>query len=170
MVGRTRGTVTIGAVAALALTGAGLAGAAVARSGPVSPVGVITGCYTNAEIHGSHRFVLQDSGTRCPKRTTAVSLGTGTDAGIVTAGTCTLSDLSGPDAANLSATPVAADGGGCDLSGLPSDAVLVATQSSPEPNAGVFFTVTDEGGGEWQFNPICSGSPCTMTFVASPAS
>jgi Collagen triple helix repeat (20 copies) len=44
-----------------------------ATSGPVSSGGLISGCYTNAEVSGSHAFVLQDIGTSCPKGTTAVS-------------------------------------------------------------------------------------------------
>jgi hypothetical protein len=61
--------------AALVLAGGGTAaGAAVASSpSPVSSGGVIDGCYTNAEISGSHVVVLQDQGTSCPKGTTAVS-------------------------------------------------------------------------------------------------
>lgn len=65
----------------LALTAAGLAGVLVigggaalaATSGPESPAGVITGCYGNADVHGSHALILQDGGTSCPKGTTAIS-------------------------------------------------------------------------------------------------
>jgi hypothetical protein len=53
--------------------GGGAAYAAVASSGPVSSTGVVTACYTNAEVNGSHVVVLQDAGTSCPKGTTAVS-------------------------------------------------------------------------------------------------
>jgi hypothetical protein len=62
----------ISGLVALALTGAGVAGAAIASSGPVSS-GVISGCYTNQALNGSHVFVLQDAGTACPKGTTAIS-------------------------------------------------------------------------------------------------
>jgi hypothetical protein len=34
---------------------------------------LITGCYTNAQVNGSHAIVLQDAGTTCAKGTTAVS-------------------------------------------------------------------------------------------------
>jgi hypothetical protein len=68
---RTRtGLLAIGAAIALTV-GGGAAYATVAAS-PVSG-GVISGCYTNAEINGSHVFVLQDASTSCPKGTTAVS-------------------------------------------------------------------------------------------------
>jgi hypothetical protein len=53
------------------LAGGTAAGAAIA--GPIDGSGVIHGCYTNAEINGSHGFVLQDAGTTCSKGTTAVS-------------------------------------------------------------------------------------------------
>jgi len=59
-------------VAALALVAGGTAaGAAIA--GPIDSSGVIHGCYTNRALHGSHVFVLQDAGTKCPHGTTAIS-------------------------------------------------------------------------------------------------
>jgi hypothetical protein len=58
---------------ALALVAGGTAAGAAIASGPVSSSGVIDGCYTNAEVNGSHVFVLQDQGTACPKGTTAIS-------------------------------------------------------------------------------------------------
>jgi hypothetical protein len=63
----------ISGLVALALTGAGVAGAAIASSGPVDASGVVHGCYTNQAVNGSHVFVLQDAGTTCPKGTTAIS-------------------------------------------------------------------------------------------------
>ncbi len=59
--------------AALALVAGGTAAGAAIASSPVSSSGVIDGCYTNAEINGSHVFVLQDQGTTCPKGTTPIS-------------------------------------------------------------------------------------------------
>jgi hypothetical protein len=55
-----------------ATIGGSTAYAAVA-AGPVSSGGVVSGCYTNAEISGSHALVLQNQGTTCPRGTTAVS-------------------------------------------------------------------------------------------------
>jgi hypothetical protein len=58
----------VGSGAALVLAAGGAtAGAAIAGSGPVDGAGVIHGCWTNAEIGGSHVLVLQDSGTSCPR-------------------------------------------------------------------------------------------------------
>jgi hypothetical protein len=54
------------------VAGGGTALAAVASSGPVSG-GVVSGCYTNGAVNGSHALVLQDAYTSCPKGTTAVS-------------------------------------------------------------------------------------------------
>jgi Collagen triple helix repeat (20 copies) len=65
------GLLAIGGAIALTI-GGGTAYAAIAAS-PVSSSGVIDGCYTNAEINGSHVFVLQDQGTACPKGSTAIS-------------------------------------------------------------------------------------------------
>jgi Collagen triple helix repeat (20 copies) len=64
------GLLAIGGAIALTV-GGGTAYATIAAS-PVSS-GVITGCYTNAEVNGSHVFVLQDAGTTCPKGSTAIS-------------------------------------------------------------------------------------------------
>jgi hypothetical protein len=58
-------------VALLLAGGGGIAYATVLS--PVSTSGVINGCYTNAEVNGSHVLVLQDQGTKCPKGTTAIS-------------------------------------------------------------------------------------------------
>jgi Collagen triple helix repeat (20 copies) len=58
-------------VALLLAGGGGIAYATVLS--PVSSSGVINGCYTNAEVNGSHVLVLQDQGTKCPKGTTAIS-------------------------------------------------------------------------------------------------
>jgi hypothetical protein len=69
---KNRGLLIAGLAIALVASG-GTALAASALSGPVSSSGVISGCYTNAEINGSHVFVLQDQGTTCPKGTTAIS-------------------------------------------------------------------------------------------------
>lgn len=70
---RNRTALLAAGFATALVAGGGTALGAVASSGPVSSSGVITGCFTNAEINGSHVFVLQDAGTGCPKGTTAVS-------------------------------------------------------------------------------------------------
>ena len=54
------------------LVGGGVAAYATVLN-PVSSSGVIYGCYTTAAINGSHALVLQDTGTSCPKGTTAIS-------------------------------------------------------------------------------------------------
>jgi len=76
----------------MALTAAGLAGALVmgggvalaTTTGPVSG-GVITGCYTNAEVNGSHALVLPDADTNCPNGGGSITVG----AGFVQVGTVT---------------------------------------------------------------------------------
>jgi hypothetical protein len=71
MLGVRKALIT-GAVSVALVAGGTAAGAAIA-SGPVDSSGVIHGCWTNAEINGTHVFVLQDAGTNCPKGTTAIS-------------------------------------------------------------------------------------------------
>lgn len=56
------------AVALVAVGGTALA----TTTGPVNG-NVITGCYTNAEVNGSHAVVLQDGGASCPKGTSAIT-------------------------------------------------------------------------------------------------
>jgi hypothetical protein len=66
--------VIIAGVATMVIaTGSGVAAAAVMSNGPVDSSGVIHGCWSNAELDGSHVFVLQDAGTSCPKNATAIS-------------------------------------------------------------------------------------------------
>ena len=64
--------IVITGAAALALVAGGTAAGATIASGPVDSSGVIHGCWTNAEINGTHAFVLQDAGTSCPKGTTPI--------------------------------------------------------------------------------------------------
>jgi hypothetical protein len=64
----------IGATTLVLAAGASIAAAAVTSSpSPVDNSGVIHGCWTKAELNGSHVFVLQDAGTTCPRGTTAIS-------------------------------------------------------------------------------------------------
>lgn len=60
--------------AALALVVAAGGGTALAAdAGPVDSAGVVHGCFTDGEFHGSHTLWMQDAGTGCPKDSTAVS-------------------------------------------------------------------------------------------------
>ena len=61
-----------GAVVVLGV-GGGSALAAGPAPSPTDASNVIHGCWTNAAINGTHAFVLQDSGSTCPKGTTAIS-------------------------------------------------------------------------------------------------
>jgi hypothetical protein len=70
---RIRKRYAIPAVITLLLAGGGTAAYATVIASPVSSSGVIHGCYTNAEINGSHMFVLQDQNHACPKGTTPIS-------------------------------------------------------------------------------------------------
>jgi len=63
-------------ILAAGVTGVLVLGSGIAYATVLSPVdssGVIHGCYTNAELNGSHALVLQDAGTSCPRGTTAIS-------------------------------------------------------------------------------------------------
>jgi hypothetical protein len=71
---KNRMVIIAGATALVLAAGASAATAAVMSSpSPVDSSGVIHGCWTNAELNGSHVFVLQNAGTTCPKGTTAIS-------------------------------------------------------------------------------------------------
>ena len=71
----TRTVIIACSAGALTLLGGTAVAAATVLStpSPVSSTGVIDGCWTNAEIGGSHVLVLQDQGTSCPKGTTPIS-------------------------------------------------------------------------------------------------
>jgi hypothetical protein len=66
-------TIFISTVSAFALLAAGTSAGAAITGGPVDNSGVIHGCWTNAAINGTHVVVLQDTGTTCPKGTTAIT-------------------------------------------------------------------------------------------------
>ena len=68
----TRKTLLIAGATMLLVGGGGIAAYATVLN-PVSSSGVIYGCYANAAVNGSHLLVLQDTGTSCPKGTTAIS-------------------------------------------------------------------------------------------------
>jgi hypothetical protein len=68
-----RKVIIAGAVALALTAGASAATAAVMSGGPVDGSGVIHGCYSTTALNGSHVFVLQDTGTSCPRGTTAIS-------------------------------------------------------------------------------------------------
>jgi hypothetical protein len=63
--------IVITGAAVLALVAGGTAAAA-AVAGPIDSAGVIHGCYYPATTSGSHKVVLQDTGTNCPSGTTAI--------------------------------------------------------------------------------------------------
>jgi hypothetical protein len=63
-------TIVIATGATIALIGTGTAYAAVA--GPIDSSGVIHGCYYPATTSGSHKVVMQNTGTNCPSGTTAI--------------------------------------------------------------------------------------------------
>lgn len=67
----TRPVIAAGAITLL-VAGGGIAAYATVLN-PVSSSGVIFGCYTTTAHNGSHRLVLQDTGTSCPSGTTAIS-------------------------------------------------------------------------------------------------
>ncbi len=143
-----------GATALALAAGTGAATAAIMSSRtPVDSSGVIHGCYTNTAANGSHAFRLQDAGTSCRKGTTAIAWNQqgparpSVDIGTVTwdAGSCSLSNLSGPSQAGLTVAPNTpgdpVEVTGCVVSGFDSTApmVFVTTtfyQSGPEEGPG----------------------------------
>jgi hypothetical protein len=58
---------------AVALVAGGTAAGAAITTGPIDGSGVIHGCYYGASKAGSHQVVLQDTGTNCPKNTSAIT-------------------------------------------------------------------------------------------------
>jgi len=106
---RTR-TVLLATGATIALTVGGSTAYAAVAGSPVSS-GVVHGCYTNAEVNGSHALVLQDAGTTCPKGTTAVSWNqTGPAGPVGPAGPAGATGATGPAGAAGPAGPAGATG------------------------------------------------------------
>ncbi len=67
---KTSKIVITGAAVLALVAGGTAAGAAVA--GPIDSSGVIHGCYYPATTSGSHKVVLQNTGTNCPSGSTAI--------------------------------------------------------------------------------------------------
>jgi hypothetical protein len=85
---RVPNRVTIGTGAAVALLvcsgGAWAEAASASGAAPRSPIdanGVIHGCWSSAEVDGSHVLVLQNAGSSCPKGTIAISWSQGGSSG-----------------------------------------------------------------------------------------
>lgn len=69
-----RKAIIAGSTALVSAVAAGVATASILPSSSrVDSSALIHGCWTNAEKHGSHTFVLLKAGASCPKGTTAVS-------------------------------------------------------------------------------------------------
>jgi hypothetical protein len=164
-----RTTLLIAGATTLLVGGGGLAAYATVLN-PVSSSGVIYGCYTNAAINGSHALVLQDTGTSCPKGTTAISWSQTGPAGA--AGSPGPSGPPGPAGAAGSPGPSGPSGSpgspGAQGSPGPAGSPAVVADSAPAsacPNGGI--TVTD-GSGNSQY--VCDGAPGpTVTVTASPS-
>jgi hypothetical protein len=146
------------AVALVALGGTALA----ATPSPVNG-NVITGCYTNAAVNGSHALVLQNAGTSCPSGTSAIMWGVTGPAGAN--GTSVTSTALAPGAnsncpnggssfTSVSGTTYACNG----ATGPPGTSVtsnsLAPGANSNCPNGGSSFTV---GAGTPTY--ACNGAP-----------
>lgn len=181
-----RMVLTIAGATTLAAGGTA-AGAAIA-SGPVDSSGVIHGCYTTKAFHGSHVFVLQNAGSSCPKRTTAISWnqqgpqGPPGPSAAIDKGTftcqatedpttgdasisCKTDSLTGPDQITITPTPPSE----LTLSGFPPDTSIELFDASDgascesNPPGRQLAGLGSDNGASWQFstNFLCyeSGSP-----------
>ena len=143
-------------VAVAVLAGGGAAMAAATASGPVDSSGVVHGCYTNAEVNGSHVIVLQDAGASCPKGTTAVSWNeqgqTGATGPAGPAGPAGSQGPAGQDGAVGPAGPAGPAGpstagpGGLDVITVQAQGIGVASATCPAANPYVI------GGGGTAYN------------------
>jgi hypothetical protein len=134
--------IVITGAAALALVAGGTAAGAAIAGSPVSSSGMIDGCYTNAELNGSHVFVLQDQGTSCPKGTTAISWNQTGPAGATGAtGATGAAGPAGPAGPQGPAGPAGAGVSSLDsLTGLPCDNGFGTTQVVYAEGGGVSLT------------------------------
>jgi hypothetical protein len=151
-----RTTLVIAGATTLLVGGGGIAAYATVLN-PVGSSGVIYGCYTTAAINGSHALVLQDTGTSCPKGTTAISWNqtgpagapgsTGPAGPAGPAGSAGPAGPSGPPGspgAPGSPGPVGSAGAGVT--------VVDSAPASACPNGGI--TVTDNSG---DIGYVCNG-------------
>src|SRR5260370_19776079 len=138
-----RRSLVVGGITGLVLFGGGGAAYAVC-AGAVDSGGVIYGCYTNAQIHGSHALVLQDTGTSCPSGTTAIQWNqTGSQ---------------GPEGPQGPAGPSTAGGGGLGTE------IVWSTDAFANPSGAVAICPNDHpfivgGGGDAGVNPLTTSEP-----------
>ena len=167
-----RKTLLIAGATTLLVGGGGGIAAYATVLNPVSSSGVIYGCYTNAEVNGSHALVLQDTGTSCPKGTTAISWSqTGPSGASGSPGPAGPSGPTGvPGPSGASGPPGSPGAPGSPGPAGSSGAGAVVAASAPAsacPNGGI--TVTD-GSGNAQY--VCNGTPgptTTVTVTATPS-
>jgi hypothetical protein len=184
-------TIFISTVSAFALLAAGTSAGAAITGGPVDNSGVIHGCWTNAAINGTHVVVLQDTGTTCPKGTTAITWNQQGPAGAAgpagpagAAGPVGPAGLAGPKGDTGAQGPAGATGpvGPAGPAGTDGNTVLNGT-GAPQGNLGKdgdFYldTTADvlygpKSGGAWPVNGVSlagpPGSPGTGATVTSLA-
>lgn len=136
MTGIGRTVVIAGTTALVLAAGASLATAAVMSSaGPVDSSGVIHGCWTDHAVNGSHTFVLQNVGSRCPTGTTAISWNKSGPPGPT--GSPGPSGPSGPPGPSGAAGTVSSLD---QLNGIPCDSGAGTTQLSYGDNGSVSIT------------------------------
>jgi hypothetical protein len=145
--------VLITGAAALVLLAGGTVVATATTPSPVDSSGVIHGCWTNAELNGSHVFVVQDAGTTCPKGTTAISWNqTGPQGAQGPAGTPGTPGSPGAQGAQGPAGATGQQG----LPGLPGTGATVTPNDPACANGGA--KVTDGNGNSAD---VCNGSDGT---------
>ena len=165
----TRKTLLVAGATTLLLGGGTIAAYATILS-PVSS-GVIYGCYSNAALNGSHVLVLQDTGTSCPKGTTAISWNQTGPSGA--AGSPGPAGPSGPPGATGLAGPPGQPGspgssGPSGPPGSPGGGAIVADSAPASACPAGGITITD-GSGNAQY--VCNGAPgrtVTVTVTVTP--
>jgi len=141
--------IVIAGVSTLVVAGGGTAAAAAVMStSPVDSSGVIHGCWSNAELNGSHVFVLQDAGTTCPKATTPISWNVkgpqgpaGTTGAMGPAGPAGPSTL-GPAGLDVTVVQATTNGVGTAVAKCPADHPYAVSGGGSVFNAPVNFVGT----------------------------
>ncbi|MGB6455899.1 MAG: hypothetical protein WBH47_15605 [Streptosporangiaceae bacterium] len=113
----------------------------------------ITGCYTNAEVNGSHALVLQDAGTSCPKGTSAVTWGQQGPAG--PAGQAGAAGPQGP-AGPTGPTGQTGAAGAAGQAGAPGTGATVTPLFPGDPNCASGGVMVTDGNGNPAF--VCDGA------------
>lgn len=130
-------------------------------------------CYqTSIPTHGTNMVLIDpDNGGSCSGGMSEATINAPQETeGVLTLNsgspqTCSLSNVTGPEAGSISTSLVV--NGECQITGFPSDSVVVANEEGGSLQNSTF---ANAGSGTWNFTFATANSGGSFTFIESPSS